>query len=191
MPSKTFYNLDKNKQDKLVEAALKEFSNSSYYNASINKIIKDANISRGSFYMYFVDKEDLFSYLFSKHRERINEMTEKALIDSNGKLDKAFIELYKDSFNNIKGYQYKQFFINTFAYLNSRTEHFVKPSAKEIDKLVSLIDKNSIKEDPYILLSMLMQNLIATIAKDNLLDDKKRLERYITRVNIICYGGCK
>lgn len=67
MPSKTFENLSKEKKELLIQSAIKEFSNHLYNEASINRIIKDANIPRGSFYMYFKDKEDLYFYLLEKH----------------------------------------------------------------------------------------------------------------------------
>ena len=60
MPSKTFLNLPEEKRQKLLKAATDEFSNTSFFDASINKIINNANISRGSFYMYFEGKEELF-----------------------------------------------------------------------------------------------------------------------------------
>ena len=61
MPSQTFLNLDSKKQQKLLDAAMEEFSTVRYTEASVNHIIQQAGIPRGSFYMYFVDKDDLFS----------------------------------------------------------------------------------------------------------------------------------
>ena len=63
MSSSTFLNLPAEKQEKLLEAATREFSHKPFNEASINQIIKEAGIPRGSFYMYFQDKEDLFRYL--------------------------------------------------------------------------------------------------------------------------------
>ena len=60
MPSSTFLNLPAEKQEKLLEAATREFSHRPFNEASINQIIKEAGIPRGSFYMYFQDKEDRF-----------------------------------------------------------------------------------------------------------------------------------
>ena len=59
MPSQTFFNLDYSKQKKLLDAAKQEFYKVPYTEVSINKIIQTAEISRGSFYTYFVDKNDL------------------------------------------------------------------------------------------------------------------------------------
>lgn len=71
MPSQTFYNLPKDKQEKIIDASKKEFSKNNFYDASINKIIKDAGISRGSFYQYFENKEDLFVYILKGFRNRM------------------------------------------------------------------------------------------------------------------------
>ena len=50
MPSATFANLPAQKQERLLEAATREFSRRPFSEASINQIIKDAGIPRGSFY---------------------------------------------------------------------------------------------------------------------------------------------
>ena len=49
MPSQTFFNLSKEKQEALLEAAKTEFTKVTFHDASINQIIKEAGISRGSF----------------------------------------------------------------------------------------------------------------------------------------------
>ncbi len=64
MPSERYFKLSDDKQQRIVEASMDEFIASGMHDASINKIIKDADISRGSFYTYFIDKTDLFEYIF-------------------------------------------------------------------------------------------------------------------------------
>jgi AcrR family transcriptional regulator len=63
MPTETFFNLAEAKRQRLIEVALKEFAENNYDSASINKIIKELNIARGSVYQYFTDKLDLWLYL--------------------------------------------------------------------------------------------------------------------------------
>lgn len=63
MPTETFLNLADEKRQAFIETALKEFADNNYDSASINKIIKDLNIARGSVYQYFTDKLDLWLYL--------------------------------------------------------------------------------------------------------------------------------
>ena len=63
MPTGTFFRLPEEKRSRLMEVAWEEFSNTPYAKVSINRIIQAAQIPRGSFYQYFVDKEDLFLYM--------------------------------------------------------------------------------------------------------------------------------
>ncbi len=55
-----------NKRDTILKVALKEFSRNDYENASVNKIIKDANTSKGNFYHYFENKEELYITLLKE-----------------------------------------------------------------------------------------------------------------------------
>lgn len=68
MPTQTFFNLQSEKQNKIINASKNEFSKYNFYEASINRIIKDAGISRGSFYQYFENKEDVFIYLLNQYK---------------------------------------------------------------------------------------------------------------------------
>ena len=90
MPSSTFLNLPAQKQEKLLE----EFSRRPYTEASINQIIKDAGIPRGSFYMYFTDKEDLFRYLLGGYVDQMVMVLEEALLREHGDIFAALLRMY-------------------------------------------------------------------------------------------------
>lgn len=60
MAKDTYLQLDADKQNRIMEAIIDEFSEYSFTHASINRMIKQANISRGSFYQYFENKEDCY-----------------------------------------------------------------------------------------------------------------------------------
>lgn len=63
MPKSTFFNLQEEKRERILKAAIDEFAEKSYESASINQIVKSSDIAKGSFYQYFQDKKDLFTYL--------------------------------------------------------------------------------------------------------------------------------
>ncbi|MBR5267130.1 MAG: TetR/AcrR family transcriptional regulator [Lachnospiraceae bacterium] len=63
MPSERFFRLPNEKIELIRSAAIREFKRVSPDEASINKIIQNAGISRGSFYTYFTDKEDLVKWV--------------------------------------------------------------------------------------------------------------------------------
>ena len=66
MPKNTFFNLPAEKRNKIIEAAIGEFSKTHYQKVTIDNIVNRADISKGSFYQYFKDKDDLYKYLFSQ-----------------------------------------------------------------------------------------------------------------------------
>ena len=67
MPKDTFFRLPDDKRNRILKGAKKEFYNCSFSEASINRIIKDAEIPRGSFYQYFEDKKDLYLYVIEEN----------------------------------------------------------------------------------------------------------------------------
>lgn len=94
MPSNTFLNLPEDKQTRLMDAASREFSARPYNEASINKIIQEAGIPRGSFYMYFQDKEELFRYLVHGYVEQLLMVLEEALLREGGDVFAALRTLF-------------------------------------------------------------------------------------------------
>lgn len=60
MPKSTFLNLPAEKKDRIIQAIIDEFSENTYESASINQIVKNADIAKGSFYQYFEDKLDIY-----------------------------------------------------------------------------------------------------------------------------------
>ena len=94
MPSSTFLNLPAEKQEKLLEAATREFSHRPFNEASINQIIKEAGIPRGSFYMYFQDKEELFRYLLKGYVDQLFMLLEEFLLRAQGDIFQALLDLY-------------------------------------------------------------------------------------------------
>jgi len=61
--TKTFESLDSSKQKRIIEAALKEFREKGFDQASTNQIVKEAGIGKGMLFYYFNNKLDLYSYL--------------------------------------------------------------------------------------------------------------------------------
>lgn len=94
MPSNTFLNLSEDKQTRLMDAASREFSAKPYNEVSINKIIQDAGIPRGSFYMYFQDKEELFRYLVHGYVEQLLMVLEESLLREGGDVFAALRALF-------------------------------------------------------------------------------------------------
>lgn len=63
MPKQTFLNLPEEKRRVILNAAIDEFADFGFEASSINRIVANSGISKGSFYQYFEDKLDVFKYL--------------------------------------------------------------------------------------------------------------------------------
>lgn len=97
MPSATFFHLPEEKRERLLQCAREEFARVSFDEASINRIVRQAGIARGSFYMYFTDKEDLFRYLLQCYLEQLTSLLEELLEQTQGDLFAAFDALFEES----------------------------------------------------------------------------------------------
>ncbi|WP_027107967.1 TetR/AcrR family transcriptional regulator [Lacticigenium naphthae] len=91
MPTQTFFNLSEEKRERLISGAMKEFAHYCLNDASIANIIKNANISRGSFYQYFDGKSDLYFYLIGIFRRNTTQL----MLQSFQEKDGVFIEGYQ------------------------------------------------------------------------------------------------
>ena len=68
-----FNSLEAEKQERIINAALKEFARNGYEKASTNEIVEEAGISKGSLFNYFNSKKELYLFLL----DYVAEMIEK------------------------------------------------------------------------------------------------------------------
>lgn len=109
MPSPTFFHLPPTKREKLLQCARDEFSRVPFDEASINRIVRQAEISRGSFYMYFTDKEDLFRYLLQCYLDELIQMLTELLDQERGDLFAAFGALFQELVRRRDSHSAQQF----------------------------------------------------------------------------------
>ena len=83
MPTERFMRLPKEKIEAIRAAAAKEFMRVAPEEVSINRIVHDADISRGSFYTYFEDKQDLLKWLICNQAEQ-HFTSYITMLDENG-----------------------------------------------------------------------------------------------------------
>ena len=190
MPSQTFLNLDFNKQRKLLDAAMNEFSRVSYTDASINQIIQNAGISRGSFYTYFIDKDDLFSYLLDLNKKRVFVLTKKVFVSCKGDIRTSFLMLYDVFTKEIEEHMLARFLKNIFIYFNFYREKFERPGhALFLYVKDSISTKNIRSDDLEFIFHLFMHNLFVSITeavKNNNISGIR--EQYKSKINILCYG---
>jgi AcrR family transcriptional regulator len=99
LPKSTFFNLSEEKKKKIFDAAVQEFSKQRFSDASINQIVKNAGIPRGSFYQYFADKEDIYLYVGEEMAKDINEIRgNQEAFNSNASFFEIIMQRAKDTF---------------------------------------------------------------------------------------------
>ena len=140
VPTATFLNLNIEKRQRLIEAAVEEFTTELFTNASINRIIKKSKIPRGSFYMYFSNKEDLYFYLLETFKEEHINKIEGFLKDSKGDIIVAFQKAFTFVTNSILDNN-KSFFRNFILNMNYLMENklFFKYHKERKEREVSIL----------------------------------------------------
>ncbi|MEK5520446.1 hypothetical protein B5V89_05365 [Heyndrickxia sporothermodurans] len=66
----------------LLTIAAKEFANHGFYKTKISNIVKEANVTQPTFYLYFQNKEAIFQELVDSFRDRIFTLTKSSKLDS-------------------------------------------------------------------------------------------------------------
>lgn len=203
MVSTTFLNLDEEKQSRIVQAALDEFSENSFNDASITSIVRKAEISRGSFYQYFGNKENLYQYLvnklYVKHRQDLYDIIEK----NAGDLYASLIDFYEKYIDEVMNSKYFSFYKNTFLYVN----HYLigegglfslsaqSPNRKKDQaSFISIINLDDLRTDSkkdllefiYFTVNLIHHMIIDGFVSDLSADEIK--ERSFRAVNWLFYG---
>lgn len=203
MPSQTFLNLPKEKQKTLLHAAIKEFTNVSYEDVSINRIIKEAGIPRGSFYMYFENKEDLYFYLLNNYKIRFQEKLLELIQEEKGDIFETFIKLYEAMIDFCMSPRKIDFFKQVFTNINSKTENHLFPKREPQETLkhselyqqfLSHIDRtilvrtsdSDVEEMVELLFMMTIHTTIHSFVRSISKDDAK--STYQRKMELLKYG---
>lgn len=147
MPKQTFYNLPEEKRERLIDAAIDEFTIHSLREASITNIIKQAEIPRGSFYQYFEDLDDLFFYLIKRFVINLSELTLSIFEETEGDFQRvtvAYAETYIDFvMNSEKSSFYKVIYLNMNSRVKRKIFNAIIQSFKDSPAISNKFDLNS------------------------------------------------
>lgn len=178
MPTKTFFNLSEEKKQRLLDAALKEFSRVPVSEASINNIVKTAGIARGSFYQYFNDKEDLYFYFIGILRQDSRNLLYDNFKKAKGNLFEGYKMYFPKLLKWVMNEQNKNIYRHMFLNMNYRTTKEVSPETSKkpeqsrkyhIDSLKEIADLERLQlddeEDFYLLIKFITSLLNQTIGE--------------------------
>jgi AcrR family transcriptional regulator len=123
-----FFELKKEKQDRMINSSLKLFSQYGYRHASTDDIIKGAGISKGLLFHYFESKIGLYAFLYDYATRFVTlELTQNVEKNENG-----YFELYKQILtakaDSMSQYPY------IFLFLNKANEETDKDALLEISE---------------------------------------------------------
>lgn len=149
---------DDARRSRILEAALVEFAEKGYKKASTNTIVKEAGVSKGLLFHYFISKKDLFVFIYKHAIDTItNELYENVNF-----ADKDVLKRMKQStIVKIESYVKHPLFVKLF-------EGFPLIKDKEITD--AIIEQNQhVEEETY---EKLFSNIDYYAFKDNINIDR-------------------
>ena len=115
-----FFDLKKEKQDRMINAALKIFALNGYKHASTDDIVTEAGISKGLLFHYFGSKLGLYTFLYDYSVRFMKLELTRGVLDATSSKD--YFELRKQieyaKMQVLKNYPYMQQFLDRSKFEN-------------------------------------------------------------------------
>ncbi|MBR2280920.1 MAG: TetR/AcrR family transcriptional regulator [Ruminococcus sp.] len=184
MIKRTFYNLPPEKREKIIDVTRKEFRKGSKKKITINSVIKNAGISRGSFYQYFDDKLDLVELMADDMMNKMSEYIKEQLILYNGDIFEIPLVIFDVMFKEDSSYKDIVVFtdrnnqnselISEYMFYRFRKYNFWNKLSGYINR--SKLRLNSDEDIKYIVFIMedAFRNALSNISKNPKLKDRER-----------------
>ncbi len=196
MPKDTFFNLSKEKKNKIVKAAKIEFTEYPLRKARVSNIIKTASIPRGSFYQYFEDLDDLYYYVI----DDVFKKTHDAGLELSNKTNDLF-EFAKLTFdydyNSFKNDMRHQFMMNVYDSIAANEEYVYRFKKQRTDYIVMVMKKMDLSlikyndESDLIKIYRMIQELKGIVIRKAIIDKLKKEEAesmFIWYMNVLKHG---
>ena len=184
MIKRTFYNLPPEKREKIIDVTRKEFRKGSKKKITINSVIKNAGISRGSFYQYFDDKLDLVELMADDMMNKMSEYIKEQLVLYNGDIFEIPLVIFDVMFKEDSSYKDIVVFtdrnnqnselISEYMFYRFRKYNFWSKLSGYINR--SKLRLNSDEDIKYIVFIMedAFRNALSNISKNPKLKDRER-----------------
>lgn len=200
MPSSRFFKLPDEKRSKILRAVHSELAEFPVDELSINRIIHSAGISRGSFYQYFKDKDDLLEYVFSDFRQVMTREIKASIERNQGDMFEVGMDILKKIVAMGSREENRRIFVNVFSYVKvaqSSLERVIADEEALVDGFVRYIDRSKLKFTSDEEVRELMKLGLA-LFKDSVcrcfadIDNAPAImETFRKRIEIIKYGAWK
>ena len=197
MPSETFFRWPEEKRRRIIDAAWDEFTSVSFDQVSINRIIRAADIPRGSFYQYFEDKSDLFRYLADGVKQYALEGYLSVLRANRGDLFFSMLDSF-DQLRKIQGLPDIKPVDNAIAFLRINPgldiQAMIARDASWLDPVWEQVDLRHLKQPDLRYLQTVFPLCLLTLANaalDSLAHSEhwdRNREWFICAIDILRYG---
>lgn len=107
-----FFDLKKEKQDRMINAALKVFALRGYRHASTDDIVKEAGISKGLLFHYFENKLGVYEFIYEYSVRYMMLELSTMVKESTTDMFELMKQVEFARMNAMKGYPYMQMFLN-------------------------------------------------------------------------------
>ena len=107
-----FFDLKKEKQDRMINAALKIFALRGYRHASTDDIVREAAISKGLLFQYFESKIGLYNFIYDYSVRYMNLELRTAVDPGEKDLFEVMKQMELARMHAMRGYPYMQQFLN-------------------------------------------------------------------------------
>ncbi len=107
-----FFDLKKEKQDRMINAALKVFAMQGYKHASTDDIVKEAAISKGLLFHYFGSKLGVYTFVYDYSVRYMMLELKRMVSKSQNDLFEILKQQEQAKLQVMKGYPYMQQFLN-------------------------------------------------------------------------------
>lgn len=117
------------RRNRILEAALLEFADKGYRKASTNTIVREAKVSKGLLFHYFISKKDLYVYIYKHAKDTIQE----ELFSGVNFADKDVLNrLYSSTIIKIESYTKHKLFTKIFEKHEQVTDRGILEETKVI-----------------------------------------------------------
>lgn len=107
-----FFDLKKEKQDRMINAALKVFAIQGYRHGSTDDIVREAAVSKGLLFHYFGNKVGVYQFIYD-YSVRYMTLELRSSVDSKeGDLFMVLKQMERARMHAMRGYPYMQQFLN-------------------------------------------------------------------------------
>jgi AcrR family transcriptional regulator len=190
MPKDTFFNLTEAKKQKIFDAAVDEFSQRRFSEASINQIVKNAEISRGSFYQYFKNKEDLYLYVLQQiGKEKLDILNRVGELKPDADFFEGFMYMFRSA---LEWSRTKPRYYKIGMLMETDDSHFIKELRKTMPEAFEMLG-NLIRRDmelgrirpdidPILVAEIIYTLNLHVVFQYFKVDDKDELEKKVSEI---------